>query len=152
MKKAENQEVKEYLIYTTSNILDGCEVFTRVFGENFARNSLEKNLNSVYTNVNKGNFEAYSNYENNYIIICSDKGEFLAPKDIEKDKRLKQKTVHEGAHMALKKSQEECEANGTKAETGMSTVLKNGKEIGVGLDEGLIVWILKKAGFPTRRF
>lgn len=152
MKKVENQAVKEYLIDMTSNILDGCELFTRVLGKNFARNSLENNLNSVYTNMNKGNFEAYSNYENNYIIICSDKGEFLTPEDIEKDKRLKQKAAHEGAHMALKKSQEECEANGTKAETGMSTVLKNGKEIAVGFDEGLIVWILKKAGFFTRRF
>lgn len=33
----------------------------------------------------------------------------------------------------------------------MCTILKNGKKIGVGSNEGLIVWILKKAGVHTTR-
>lgn len=151
MGRQENQAVKKYLIESTSKVLDGCPVFTKVFGENFAKNSLEKNLGHVYTNEEKVEYDAYCNYEDKSITICSGGEKSLSPEDIENDKRLKYEIDHEGAHIALAKSQEECEKNGIKAETGMCTILSDGTEIGVGLGEGLIAWILKKAGVDSRR-
>lgn len=150
MEKNENSEVKKYLINTTSQILDNCELFTRVFGKNFAKESLERNLNAVYTNGEKEVYDYYYDWENNTISMHGD----LSPEDFEKDEILKYKALHEGCHAVLRKSDEECKGNGTKAEIGMCIIPNSDNEkeetIGLGLNEGLDVWILEKAGLPPR--
>lgn len=117
MEKVENQAVKKYLINKTSKVLDTCELFTKIFGENFARNNLEKNLNTVYTNGEEERYEAYCDFENFNITIGAGRERIVKPRDIEKDEELMYEMLHEGEHIALAKSHEECEKMGIKAES-----------------------------------
>lgn len=127
MEKIANQAVKEYLIEDTSKVLDGCELFTKVFGKDFARNSLKK-LNTVYTNGENEEYEGYSDFVNYDITIGSGREKIITPEDIKKDKELREEELHEGAHIVLAKSHEECEKRGIKAENRNVHYIKEWKK------------------------
>ncbi|MDE5830629.1 MAG: hypothetical protein K2H53_02905, partial [Clostridia bacterium] len=131
MEKTENPKVKEYLIDITSQKLDSCEIFAKVFGEGFARGTLESNLNKVYTNGGKEDFESYYDYKDKSVTICNEGEELITPKDIQNDKKLKRITTHEGIHAIFPYLH---------------------KELGKGATEGLCNWIMTKAGISTKNF
>ena len=51
----ENQEIRQYLINFAEKTLNKCEAFTKVYGKDFVRKRLEKNLEKVYTDISSSN-------------------------------------------------------------------------------------------------
>lgn len=83
----ENEEIKQYLINFVEKTLNECELFKKVYGEDFVRKKLETNLENVYINISNCNSNtALYDMENSSITIFSNK-----PLDI-LDIELAQKT------------------------------------------------------------
>lgn len=150
MSKVENEEVKEYLIKFVLNDLDNCPLFKRVFGKNFARKSLELNLEKVYTNEFSLIMSGYRNRKDSSITICTNKENdtILSVDDIERNPNIKAIIMHEALHAILSKSKIFCRINKIKAGTGILEYYENGTELGRGLNEGLTNWITNKTGHP----
>ena len=71
MKKIENPEVRDYLIKFVINQTQKCELFTKVFGKDFARKKLAINLQTVYTNEFSRTLEGYHPFYEPSITICT---------------------------------------------------------------------------------
>lgn len=147
--KMENEEVKQYLINFVEKTLNECKVFTKVYGKEFVRERLEKNLNKVIIKyseiVNKNLYDM--NNSNITIFLNTDSAKNLTISDIENNKKLKHNILHEAVHVIFRRTKEECEAIGIESGTGTLEFDHNGGELGRGLNEGLTEWICQKAGY-----
>ena len=147
MEKIENQEVKEYLMDVAISYLEICELFTEVYGKDFARKQLEANLTKVYTNEFSNRERGYADIYDRSITICSniEKSNLLTPEEIKNDIAKKKTCVHEALHIIFVK-------NGTQKGTGIVEQYENDTEIGRGFNEGLTNWIVKKAGLKPHSY
>ena len=146
----ENQEIKQYLINFVEKTLNGCEAFLKVYGKDFVRKRLEKNLEKVYTDISSSNSNtALYDMENSCITIFSgnNSDKSLTVADIENNKKLKHLILHESIHAIFRRTKEECQEFGIEDGTGTLEFYNNGQELGRGFNEGLTEWICQKAGY-----
>ena len=146
----ENQEIKQYLINFVEKTLNGCEAFLKVYGKDFVRKRLEKNLEKVYTDISSSNPNtALYDMENSCITIFSENNldKLLTVADIENNKKLKHLILHESIHAIFRRTKEECQEFGIEDGTGTLEFYNNGQELGRGFNEGLTEWICQKAGY-----
>lgn len=145
-----NQEIKQYLINFVEKTLNECELFKKVYGEDFVRKKLETNLEKVYINISNCNSDtALYDMENSSITIFSNKP--LDIFDIENNKKLKHLILHESIHAIFRRTREECEKFGIEDGTGVLE-FQNNQEIGRGFNEGLTEWICQKAGYGQQAY
>lgn len=145
-----NEEIKQYLINFVEKTLNECELFKKVYGEDFVRKKLETNLEKVYINISNCNTNtALYDMENSNITIFSNKP--LDIFDIENNKKLKHLILHESIHAIFRRTREECEKFGIEDGTGVLE-FQNNQEIGRGFNEGLTEWICQKAGYGQQAY
>ena len=145
-----NQEIKQYLINFVEKTLNECELFKKVYGEDFVRKKLETNLEKVYINISNCNSDtALYDMENSSITIFSNKP--LDIFDIENNKKLKHLMLHEAIHAIFRRTREECEKIDIEDGTGVLE-FQNNQEIGRGFNEGLTEWICQKAGYGQQAY
>ncbi len=151
MEKIENAEVREYLIKFVSETLEECELFTKVFGKGYAKKRLDINLKKVYTNEYNDFYIGYYNYNDKSITICTKNRNEpkLTPKALDTKEETLSLILHESIHAIFNRTDQEKRAYKINNGTGMLEELKNGLEIGRGLNEGLTNWICEKAGYPN---
>lgn len=103
MRKTLNNAIKEYTINFVTSKLENCQLFTRVFGKDFARESLYSNLKNVYTNQIDDEFLGYYAYEFKNITICAANGDggLLTTEAVKKSPKLQSTVLHEGIHAVL---------------------------------------------------
>lgn len=146
----ENEEIKQYLINFVEKTLNECELFKKVYGEDFVRKKLETNLENVYINISNCNSNtALYDMENSSITIFSNKP--LDIFDIENNKKLKHLMLHEAIHAIFRRTREECEKIDIEDGTGVLE-FQNNQEIGRGFNEGLTEWICQKAGYGQQAY
>lgn len=146
----EIEEIKQYLINFVEKTLNECEVFARVYGEDFVRKRLEMNLEKVYINIsNCDSNTALYDMENSSITIFSNKP--LDIFDVENNKKLKHLILHEAIHAIFKRTREECEKFGIEDGTGVLE-FQNNQEIGRRFNEGLTEWICQKARYGQEAY
>lgn len=150
----ENKQVKRYLIKFVKKVLNGCDLFTTVYGTDFVKQKLDANLEKVYTDIysnTKGG--EYHRADSSITIYKNSKYQkSLTIADIKKNWELQQIILHESIHAIFERTKEECEAFGIESGTGTSEVYNNGTELGRGLNEGLTEWIAEKAGYKARAY
>lgn len=148
MNKIENLEIKEYLIDFVTEKCQQCDLFSKVFGKNFAKYKLKQNIKKVYTNKFDENRAAYFANEGKYISFCtnSDDTPPLTVSEIKNNPKLVFVMVHEAVHGIFNKGFLECRTSGLDFGTGILEVTKQGREYGRGLNEGLTNWICEKLG------
>jgi len=120
----------------------------------FARRSLKRNLNKVYTNdLDESKAARYSPIDRN-ITFCTkeENSQLLTVDDIKTNPGLEATMLHEGIHAVLNKSKIACKANGIIYGTGISEITERGEEYGRGLNEGLTNWICEKTGIPKNTY
>ena len=103
----ENQEIRQYLINFAEKTLNKCEAFTKVYGKDFVRKRLEKNLEKVYTDISSSNPNtALYDMENSCITIFSENNldKLLTVADIENNKKLKHLILHESIHAIFRRT------------------------------------------------
>lgn len=151
----ENEELRQYLIDFVEKTLNECEAFTRVYGKDFVRKRLEKNLQKVYTDISSSNLNTgLYDMENSSITIFSSNESTRPLKiaDIENNKKLKHMILHESIHAIFRRTKEECQAYGIEDGTGVLEFYKNNQELGRGFNEGLTEWICQKAGYGEQSY
>lgn len=151
----ENEELRQYLIDFVEKTLNGCEAFTRVYGEDFVRKRLEINLEKVYTEISSSNLNTgLYDMENSSITIftSNESTRPLTIADIENNKKLKHMILHESIHAIFRRTKEECQAYGIEDGTGVLEFYKNNQELGRGFNEGLTEWICQKAGYGEQSY
>lgn len=149
----ENEQLKENIINSVSQILNQCKVFTKVFGKGFAKRQLKQNIETVEIIRNRkigtsGNY----NDEKNQIVLTYLTSRKINSIKMDQDEMLKRIRIHEGIHAVLKKSKNECKRYGIIRGNGTMFVLPDGSEYGRGLDEGLSNWLAEKAGIPMKNY
>lgn len=151
----ENKELRQYLIDFVEKTLNECEAFTIVYGKDFVKQRLEKNLEKVYTDISISNFNTgLYDMENSSITIFSG-NEYTRPltiADIENNKKLKHMILHESIHAIFRRTKEECQAYSIEDGTGVLEFYKNNQELGRGFNEGLTEWICQKAGYGEQAY
>lgn len=152
MEKRENPEVREFIVNYSADKLDSCPLFTKVFGEGFARRTLLQNVRTVYTNAKSK--DSSGSYIGDVINIFKgeEDGPLLSVSDIENDEDLLEVSEHECIHAVLRKSDEECTAHNMEFGSGILEYYNNGTEIGRGFNEGLTNWVLKKTGIKATTY
>ena len=103
----ENQETRQYLINFVERTLNGCEAFSKVYGKDFVRKRLEKNLEKVYTDISSSNSNtALYDMDNSCITIFSGNNSIksLTVADIENNKKLKHLILHESIHAIFRRT------------------------------------------------
>lgn len=151
----ENEEIRQYLIDFVEKVLNECEAFTNVYGKEFVRKRLEKNLKKVHMNTSSDDFNTgLYNMENHSItIFASNNSEkSLTITDIENNKKLKHMILHESLHAIFRRTLEECQEFNIVDGTGILEFYKNNQELGRGLNEGLTEWICQKAGYGEQAY
>ena len=151
----ENQEIRQYLINFVEKTLNGCETFSKVYGKDFVRKRLEKNLEKVYTDISSSNSNtALYDMDNSCITIFSvnNSVKSLTVADIENNKKLKHLILHESIHAIFRRTKEECQEFGIEDGTGILEFYNNGQELGRGFNEGLTEWICQKAGYGEQSY
>lgn len=151
----ENQEIRQYLINFVERTLNGCETFSKVYGKDFVRKRLEKNLEKVYTDISSSNSNtALYDMDNSCITIFSGNNSVksLTVADIENNKKLKHLILHESIHAIFRRTKEECQEFGIEDGTGILEFYNNGQELGRGFNEGLTEWICQKAGYGEQSY
>lgn len=151
----ENQEIRQYLINFAEKTLNKCEAFTKVYGKDFVRKRLEKNLEKVYTDISSSNPNtALYDMENSCITIFSENNldKLLTVDDIENNKKLKHLILHESIHAIFRRTKEECQEFGIEDGTGILEFYSNEQELGRGFNEGLTEWICQKAGYGEQSY
>lgn len=151
----ENQEIRQYLINFAEKTLNKCEAFTKVYGKDFVRKRLEKNLEKVYTDISSSNPNtALYDMENSCITIFSENNldKLLTVADIENNKKLKHLILHESIHAIFRRTKEECQEFGIEDGTGILEFYSNEQELGRGFNEGLTEWICQKAGYGEQSY
>lgn len=151
----ENQEIRQYLINFVERTLNRCEAFSKVYGKDFVRKRLEKNLEKVYTDISSSNSNtALYDMDNSCITIFSgnNSAKSLAVADIENNKKLKHLILHESIHAIFRRTKEECQKFGIEDGTGILEFYNNGQELGRGFNEGLTEWICQKAGYGEQSY
>lgn len=151
----ENDELRQCLIDFVEKTLNGCETFTRVYGKDFVRKRLEKNLGKVYTDISSSNLNTGLYDMENSIITLFCSNEFTRPltiADIENNKKLKHMILHESIHAIFRRTKEECQKFGIEDGTGVLEFYKNDQELGRGFNEGLTEWICQKAGYGEQAY
>ena len=149
MSKIENEEVREYLINDASSILNNCEEFIEVYGEDFAQLSLQKNLKKVYTDdVMTNNVIAFFSLDEDSITTYykGSNGTKLKPNDIRNNSQRRFIMSHEAIHAIFKKSPDECKKLGILKSTGIYEQYNDGSHLGKAINEGITNWILDKSG------
>lgn len=154
MKKTENPEVKDYLIRFMINKTQQCELFTKVFGKDFARKKLATNLQTVYTNEYSRMRGGYHPHNEPSITLCTlDKNETRVSVDsIKTDKQKLTTMIHEAIHAILTKTAEECKKLNIRYATGMLERYEDKTELGRGANEGLTNWICELLGYETATY
>ena len=151
----ENQEIRQYLINFAEKTINKCEAFTKVYGKDFVRKRLEKNLEKVYTDISSSNPNtALYDMENSCITIFSENNldKLLTVADIENNKKLKHLILHESIHAIFRRTKEECQEFGIEDGTGILEFYSNEQELGRGFNEGLTEWICQKAGYGEQSY
>lgn len=151
----ENQETRQYLINFVERTLNGCEAFSKVYGKDFVRKRLEKNLEKVYTDISSSNSnKALYDMDNSCITIFSGNNSIksLTVADIENNKKLKHLILHESIHAIFRRTKEECQEFGIEDGTGILEFYNNGQELGRGFNEGLTEWICQKVGYGEQSY
>ena len=151
----ENKELRQYLIDFVEKTLNECEAFTRVYGKDFVKQRLEKNLEKVYTDISISNFNTGLYDMENSIITIFSGNEYTRPltiADIENNKKLKHMILHESIHAIFRRTKEECQAYSIEDGTGVLEFYKNNQELGRGFNEGLTEWICQKAGYGEQAY
>lgn len=151
----ENQEIRQYLMNFVERTLNGCEAFSKVYGKDFVRKRLEKNLEKVYTDISSSNSNtALYDMDNSCITIFSvnNSVKSLTVADIENNKKLKHLILHESIHAIFRRTKEECQEFGIEDGTGILEFYSNGQELGRGFNEGLTEWICQKAGYGEQSY
>lgn len=151
----ENQEIRQYLINFVERTLNRCEAFSKVYGKDFVRKRLEKNLEKVYTDISSSNSNtALYDMDNSCITIFSgnNSAKSLTVADIENNKKLKHLILHESIHAIFRRTKEECQKFGIEDGTGILEFYNNGQELGRGFNEGLTEWICQKAGYGEQSY
>ena len=151
----ENQEIRQYLINFVERTLNGCETFSKVYGKDFVRKRLEKNLEKIYTDIFSSNSNtALYDMNNSCIIIFSGNHSVksLTVADIENNKKLKHLILHESIHAIFRRTKEECQEFGIEDGTGILEFYNNGQELGRGFNEGLTEWICQKTGYVEQSY
>lgn len=151
MKKIENPEVRDYLIKFMINQTQQCELFTKVFGKDFARKKLATNLQTVYTNEYSRMRGGYHPHNEPSITLCTlNKNETRVSVDsIETDKQKLTTMIHEAIHAMLTKTREECKKNNLRYATGILERYEDVNELGRGANEGLTNWICELLGYES---
>ena len=146
----ENEQIKQYLIKFVEKTLNKCEAFTRVYGKDFVKQRLEKNLDNVYIDTyNEEKNGEYSMRDLSIRLFLHDKNaKSLTIKDIKSDFVLQHDVLHEVIHAVFRRTPEECGKFGIQDGTGIEEYDNNGKSLGRGFNEGLTEWFCKKAGYP----
>lgn len=146
----ENEEIRQYLIDFVVKTLSECDVFSKVYGKEFVERQLNKNVEKVITNVfSERKVKGAYNPTIKAIILLSENEDSppMTIQDIENDRILKHNILHEALHAIFELNKEEHENKGLKYGTGLDEVYLDGKQVGIGLNEGLTEWICQKAGY-----
>ncbi len=136
----QNERIKELVKSYIVDELSGCDLFTSVFGENFARRNI-KNIKKVVLkekkekNPNAGIYDIEDGSIS--IFVEPEVFEDLSYIDTEDEEWVKAVLLHESIHALLKRSH---------TETGLMVSFGQDKEIGRALNEGYTDWIVKKVG------
>ncbi len=149
-EKTPNPKLKRYIVKFASKTLKNNKLFAKVFGKNFARSRLEKNIKSIYTNeqVSISGCVGYYDSKRKTVTLCSASkdGSLLTKKDIEEDQILQATTLHEAVHAVLTRTRKECKKLGIRSGTGLlerryddksQRIVENGR----GLNEGFTDWV-----------
>lgn len=146
----ENEEIRQYLIDFVVKTLSECDAFSRIYGKEFVEGQLNKNVEKVITNVfSERKVKAAYNPTIKAIILLSDSKDSppMTIQDIEGNKILKHNILHEALHAIFELNKEEHQSKGLKCGIGLDEVYLDGKQVGIGLNEGLTEWICQKAGY-----
>lgn len=146
----ENEEIRQYLIDFVVKTLSECEVFLRVYGKEYVEEQLNKNVEKVITDVySKRKIKGAYNPTIKAIILLAEKEDSppMTIQDIESNRILKHYILHEALHAIFELNKEEHEKKGLKYGTGLDEVYSDGRQLGIGLNEGLTEWICQKAGY-----
>lgn len=146
----ENEEIRQYLIDFIVKTLSECEVFLRVYGKEYVEEQLNKNVEKVITDVySKRKIKGAYNPTIKAIILLAEKEDSppMTIQDIESNRILKHYILHEALHAIFELNKEEHEKKGLKYGTGLDEVYSDGRQLGIGLNEGLTEWICQKAGY-----
>ena len=73
MGKIENQEIKDYAIELAINTFQSCELFTQVFGKNFAERRAIINVATVFTNDFSRTVSGYHSSSDASVTLCENK-------------------------------------------------------------------------------
>ena len=153
--RVENVELKKWTRKFASDTLKNCELFTKVYGKNYAKRKMRR-LEKIYIeeqteeNNTTGGYQANDN-EITLIRKKENNTEDFISEFYNKEEK-KQLLLHESIHLIL------CHKSPVKGEkwTGIKKNIPvfdqktNGykrTEIGRGLNEGLTEWITEKCGY-----
>lgn len=146
----ENEEIRQYLIDFVVKTLSECDAFSKVYGKEFIEGQLNKNVEKVITDVfSKRKVKGAYNPTIKAIILLSENENSppMTIQDIEGNRILKHNILHEALHAIFELNKEEHENKGLKYGTGLDEVYLDGKQVGIGINEGLTEWICQKAGY-----
>jgi len=151
MKIVESPELKQYLENFVIQTLSKCELFTKVFGKNYAQERLRVNLDKVYVRPHYRKGAGWYECSDKFIVLCNNiiGRDSLSPEDIKNDESYKRTLLHESIHAILRKKSSELENGNLSSGTGIYEKYLNGAELGRGLNEGYTEWVCSKAGYPS---
>ena len=111
----ENEEIKKYVMTFVPNILDNYPLFTRTFGENFAKKRLQTNLKRVYTNgLNLEGIQGDFQKEEINLYDTIEREGLFSVQEVEQNSDYKFTLLHEAIHSILKKDMIECDKQNIK--------------------------------------
>lgn len=145
-----NQEVKEKISQFIEQQLNEYEAFEKVYGKEFARKKLKKNIRSVYTNEQGTAFAGYYNVTDKALTICEEgrNGTMLTMEDILNDRKISHVATHEALHAILNRKEDK----GTGILSNRIDNTGHYREIGRGANEGLTEWMCSKLGYNDIRY
>lgn len=148
--KREDEAIKQYLIQLVISTLKKSRIFTKTFGKNFAKERLELNLEKVYIDeLGSGIYGCYTQKDKSITINSQEPNKYISIGDIENDEFIKETILHEAIHAILERTDEECALYDIDRGTGTREIYKDKSELGTGLNEGLVTWMLTKTGINT---
>lgn len=145
-----NQEVKKKISQFIEQQLNEYEAFEKVYGKEFARKKLKKNIRSVYTNEQGTAWAGYYNRINKALTICEEgkNGTMLTIEDILNDRKISHVATHEALHAILNRKED----RGTGILSNRIDNTGHYREIGRGANEGLTEWMCSKLGYNDIRY
>ena len=130
MEKIENQEIRDYAIELAANTFESCNLFTQVFGKNFAKRRAIMNVATVYTNDFSRTVNGYRSLTDASITLCERQQDALPLKlrELQKDRKKITILLHEMLHAILTKSKQECKRLKIQYGTGILECYINSTE------------------------